>query len=1091
MIGRHLTFLPAALLTALLGANTAHAEFQTTASAPNPLAEPRFESVGARSIPRGVVAALAQDRAGFLWIATGDGLVRYDGHRFRPQERASDIPAHRNLGWIRSMLAARDGRLWIGTESDGLAVYDPKTEQVTSYRGDGGTTGVPPMIQALAEDQDGAVWVGTAGGGLDRFDPARATYTHHRHSSQPGSLPDDRVQALLVDRRGTLWVGTWQGLSRRVRGSDHFEPVLSNPLTTGDSGLAGRSVTALFEASDGRIWVGTQQGDIAIVDPATAQGQRVDQGAAVATESPDPVSCLLESPAGQMWVGRASGIDLYGVHDAHLQRRLRHDPRYPAGLAGAQVTSLVLDRAGWIWVGGLGGGLQRHNPNNRSIWVRGADPAPDSPFADADVRSVLALDNGEIWAATHNPGVAVTDAQLRVIGALHPQAVAADPNNALARGGLRVTAMAQMRDGSVWLGGDSELHQLSRERLPLRVLRHDGGQTRRLLAGRDGSLWVCTLDGLYRLRPGATRLERLAQQGGKPLHGEIHAIAEGADSTLWVGATKGLFRVAPGGNELQPVVAREGAGLGNPTVIGLLIDHHQTLWLDTAVTGLHRMRGWDGRQASFDRVSERHGIVSHPFGVNLLEDGRGRIWTQMNLYDPATDRLNELTAADGVDIGTGWFGSYTETADGRLLFGGSKGLLVVEPDGFDVSSYAPPLVVSELRVNGEREPAGQILNGLQLKPDSRSFSVEFSALDYGDPGRCRYTYRLAGFDPAWIKSDAEHRDASYSNLNPGHYVLRVRATNRSGLWSAHELAVDVQVLPAWWQSWWFRAMLLLMLAALFYAGVHLRTRQLRWRQQGLERMVRERTAELEAMAKTLQQESAALAQASLTDPLTGLRNRRFLAQHIEPDAALAVRQYDGQAQYGAAPPSDADLIFFLIDIDQFKQVHDLHGHAAGDAVIMQMRGRLQQVFRDSDYLVRWGGEEFLIVARGTSRAHAAELAERARAVVADQPFELPDGSLLAKTCSVGFCCFPLAPQHASALDWNAAVNAADAALYAVKSTGRNGWLGLLRVRGESPEALRAGSRRPLAEWWQSGDLDVAHSAGCVSWVGSETQPPGR
>lgn len=1066
-----------------------------------PLAEPRFESVGVGVIPRAVVPSLAQDKAGFLWIATGDGLVRFDGYRFRPQEHESQDPAARNLGWIRSLLSGRDGRLWIGTESDGLAVYDPASERVSLYRNDAGKhageapgpKSAVPTIRALAEDRDGAIWMGSMGGGLDRFNPTSASFTHYRHSIQAGSLPDDRVQALLVDRQGALWIGTWAGLSRRKPGSNHFEPVFSEKSASPGTNLAGHNVQALFEASDGRIWVGTQQGDLAIIDPANAQGRMLAKATGAAAISQGPVSSFVEAPRGQLWVGRTSGIELYDVQNNCLQQQLRHDPLKSAGLAGNEVTTLVLDHAGWIWVGGFGLGLQRYNPDNRSIWMRGADPPPASVFKEANVHSLLQLDNADIWAATHDGDVAVMDRQLRVTGAVRLQppgqgTAVSQPGRAGSTPPPGVDAMVQGRDGTVWLGAGSALYQFSRERRQLQVLRHNAGLTRRLLADSAGSLWVGTQDGLYRLRPGSTSLVRVTQHGdSQPLAGEVNAIVEGTDGSLWVGSVNGLFRIAPNENELQAVTAQADAGLANSGVIGLLFDRQQTLWVDTSVAGLHRMSHWDGQRARFDRISARHGIVSRPFGANLLEDGRGRIWTQMYIYDPAGDRLDELTAADGADLGTGWFYSYAKTADGRLLFGGSKGLLVVNPESFNASTYPPPLRASELRINGERQLAGQITGGLQLAPEQRSFSLEFAALDYSDSTRIRYAYQLEGFDPDWIKTGADFRVASYSNLNPGNYVLRARATNRSGMWSPHELAISVRVLPTWWQHWWFHLAALSLLAAMIYALMQWRTRRLRLRQLALEHTVHERTAELETLAQALQRESAALKESSLTDSMTGLRNRRFLTQHIETDIAMAVRGHESHQQYGSTLPEDADLIFFMFDIDHFKLVNDQHGHAAGDAVIKQMRSRLLRVFRETDYLVRWGGEEFLVVARGTSRSHAPELAERARSVVANQPFELEDGTFLTKTCSIGFCCFPLSPQHARALDWSAVVNNADAALYAVKSAGRNGWLGALNARSETAEALRAWARRPLADWVGSGDLDVVCSPKHHAWATAEFQ----
>ncbi len=193
--------------------------------------------------------------------------------------------------------------------------------------------------------------------------------------------------------------------------------------------------------------------------------------------------------------------------------------------------------------------------------------------------------------------------------------------------------------------------------------------------------------------------------------------------------------------------------------------------------------------------------------------------------------------------------------------------------------------------------------------------------------------------------------------------------------------------------------------------------------------------------RRLQEAQGKLEEATLTDPLTNLRNRRFLAQNIESDTAVSLRRYKSSS--AESRPTDADLLFFLVDLDHFKQVNDIFGHAAGDAVLTQMHGRLAEVFRTSDHLVRWGGEEFLIVARSTSREGAEQLAERLRANVAEKPFILDDGSSLHKTCSIGFACFPFVPAVPECLGWQDVVAIADLALYAAKRAGRNQWVGLL------------------------------------------------
>lgn len=193
-------------------------------------------------------------------------------------------------------------------------------------------------------------------------------------------------------------------------------------------------------------------------------------------------------------------------------------------------------------------------------------------------------------------------------------------------------------------------------------------------------------------------------------------------------------------------------------------------------------------------------------------------------------------------------------------------------------------------------------------------------------------------------------------------------------------------------------------------------------------------------------------EASLTDPLTGLKNRRFLMQNIESDVALVIRNYQN-ASYADRLPKEADFLMFLVDLDHFKSVNDKFGHAAGDAILVQIKQRLQKVFRDSDYLIRWGGEEFLIVARGTSRGRAEELAERVRQVVAEENFELEDELLISQTCSVGFACFPFVTAQPKAITWQDVVDIADIALYAVKHAGRDGWAGFFGEEHAWPELL--------------------------------------
>ncbi len=822
------------LAFAAAAAATAPAPATATAPGFNDLSQPRFQTVGQAGIPRGVVRTVAQDSLGFLWIATGDGLVRFDGHRFTPKERSSAHPAERNLGWVGALHAARDGRMWIATEADGLAVYDPATDRIENHR-DGAAGSAMATITALTENSQGQLWVGTAGHGLRHYDPVTRRSTHYRHTGVAGGLPDDNIEALLQDRDGELWIGSGSGLSRKKAGQTAFSDMAGRMLD-------GQGVQSLMQAADGQLWVGTRKGRLLIVDPATGRARVVHDAQA-------SITALVQAAGGTVWVATREGIHLFDPGGRWL-RHLQHDARTVQGLGGNEISSLLLDQTGAIWVGGFGLGLQRHDPQQTALQLRAAGLHGAADWQQPDLRAVLQQPGGELWVAPRAGGVLRLDAGLGLIGRLTPRSAQGSA--------LVISAMAAGTAGSTWLGSDSELQQLAADGRLLRRLIHTGKLVHHLLSVSDGSLWMATRDGLLRLAPGALSPQPVLLSGGKPLNGNVFVSAQDASGAVWVGAASGLYRIHPGQLELQAVASGstadqgDGNSLANAVVIGLLVDTQQTLWVDTAVAGLHRMTAWNGQRASFDRISLRHGIYSRPFGASLQADGQGRIWTHMHVYDPAADSLHALSEADGMILGTGWFRASARTGDDRLLFAGSNGLLVVTPERFAPPTAGMPLRSAELRLNGQKVPAAQLQQGLLLEPQVRSLSLEFVALDFADPGRSRYSYRLEGFDPDWISTGAEQRLASYSNLDPGNYLLRVRASQRSGVWGEEELRVPIKVLPAWWQQPWFRVVCLLLLAAWLLGWQEWRTGRLRQQRAALKEAVAERTAELQAARDELE-----------------------------------------------------------------------------------------------------------------------------------------------------------------------------------------------------------------------------------------------
>ena len=206
-----------------------------------------------------------------------------------------------------------------------------------------------------------------------------------------------------------------------------------------------------------------------------------------------------------------------------------------------------------------------------------------------------------------------------------------------------------------------------------------------------------------------------------------------------------------------------------------------------------------------------------------------------------------------------------------------------------------------------------------------------------------------------------------------------------------------------------------------------------------------------------------------------MRNRRFFLQHVESDVALSLRGYDGLA--AGESSSDRDLVFYMVDLDHFKEVNDRYGHAAGDSVLVQMKDRLREVFRESDYLVRWGGEEFLVLARATDRSGAHVVAERIRQAVSSRCFRLPDGIELARTCSIGFACYPFLPSQPRLMSWSQVVELADVGLYISKHSGRDAWTALQATETARPQDLFARLVHQLGDCVERGEARIVTSLG--------------
>jgi diguanylate cyclase (GGDEF)-like protein len=989
------------------------------------LAEPVFVHADTRELPEAAVMTLAQDAAGFVWVGTQGGLARFDGYHFRSFVPNANDPKALPDGYVRAMLPAANGGLWIGSSSDGLVHFDAATETFRTWRPDrAGRTGPrSASVDALVASDDGGLWVG-GDGGLDRFVASTNAFAPVALAAA-GQQPV--VWSLLVDHAGTLWAGTQIGLYYRTARAKRFQ---AYPLHAVD-GPANPAIYSLYEDSADRLWAGSVS-ELFALDAGRRAAHGVRSAPHVDTSlAPGQQWSIAEPSPGVVWAGTDSALSIVDAATYRV-RRVEADPKNPGGLSGGRVVGFLRDRSGMLWLADHVGGLLLYNPFSRGL-SQIAATRPEIGFEDQGAPALAAVAGDRLWVGGFGGRLAQ----------FQPQAV---PANALSVPNLAaVQTLLPASDGTLWIGTTEGLCRLrsgyAEPSCPARLRQFAGWSVYALLA--DGPrLWVGGSGGLATYDTATGTVTPFVRENALS-NKQVRVLYRDRRRRLWIGTENGLNRFDPDGRLTRFVfVPGDPNSIGPGGMTTILEDRRGRIWAGATGGPLDVLQ--DGR----DGVTHvRHiGLADgmpHENVDGLAEDALGRIWASTDkgiaLIDPDTLRARGLGLADGVSAGAFWAGTASQSADGTIFFGGLEGITVVAPGASSAWSYAPPLVVSALQLGRRSVPAGDVNRGdatVELPADARDINVEFSALDYSAPEALHYQYKLDGYDRDWIDTDAQHRVATYTHLSPGDYTLAVRGTNRLGLWSSHVFRLGVRALPAWYETWWFRVVFGALLIFAAYLAHRVRTAVLLRRQRELESVVDNRTHELsEANAK--------LQELSLSDPLTGLRNRRFLAQHLEADIARTLRRYeDWRAKPVRNPPEDADILFFLVDLDHFKVINDRYGHNAGDAVLVQMRERLQEVFRESDFVVRWGGDEFLTVSRDSGRGDAGIIAERIRNAVAGRAFSLGGAQTVEASVSVGFAAFPFLTTAPSVVSWFQVVGLADHALYMAKEAGRNTWYGL-------------------------------------------------
>lgn len=803
----------------------------------------RFERL---SIEHGLtqesVLTILQDRQGFMWFGTQAGLNRYDGYRVTTYRNDPRDPASLPDGYVNASLEDAEGRLWFGTKG-GLARLDPASGKFVRYTllEPGAGASANRSVNAIAADRHGMLWLGTSNG-LKRFDPRSGNFTTIRQpDTRLGTTTDHIVNALAFDAQGALWVGTLEGVARLAPGAGQL--VYSAPLNN-DPRRA--RVAALAIGPRDTLWVGAEAG-LEEWRLGAGEPQRraigIEEGMGQAG-----VLSLYVDAGGALWAG--TDFDGLKWREPASGRFVSYRTRAldQHSLSDNQVAAVRIDRTGTLWVGTRFGGVSR--TDLASGGFSHFSYQPDSGYQNGykKVRDVVARADGQLWIGTSGAGLVLLDQASGHTRSVHhrpgdPRSLPSDVVHSLS-----------IVDGRLWVGTPAGLAWCPQgggdfQRVDLGP---DGNAAlvQAVMKTRDGATWVVSRAGLYLLGPDLKVRGSWRHDPNDPASlgdNRVFAMVEDKDGILWLATDNGLDRFDRAANSFTHFRQDDADpdSLRHNRVHDVLLTSKGELWLGTG-GGLHRMERGPGGKPVFRYFTITDTGQGVPVGA-VLEDGSGRLWASstvgLSRIDPATGQYKHYAAKDGLIDGSYFVGSAARGPDGQLHFGGVNGMNSFQPDAIRDNPYPPAVRITDFTVFNKARALPQ--GGSVTLPSRDSvFALEFAALHYAAPGSNRYAYRLEGFDEVWVETDAGKRFASYTNLDPGEYVFRVRASNKDGVWSEAPAALAITITPPWWKTWWFRMLAVVLLGTAALAVYRFRIRSLVQQKERLERQVNARTAEL-------------------------------------------------------------------------------------------------------------------------------------------------------------------------------------------------------------------------------------------------------
>ncbi|MBT1451648.1 diguanylate cyclase [Glaciecola sp. XM2] len=1005
------------------------------------------------------ITAIFQDSNGFIWLGTQEGLNRFDGRNFLQFTPSFEDENSLAFSWVNSITEDRHGNIWVGTR-DGLSKYDAALDSFTNFKADGQDSSINDrIVRKVWVDSRGDLWA-TTRKGLNKYLPNEQRFKPYNLNGEDGKSVD--IFAITEDISGGLWLGSNEhGLYRFEPTNESFSRIVStfpsaNELKIGE-------IRSLYIDDTQKLWIGTINLGTYTLDLTQDKPENAAQSLTMLPGMESVTSSdIIQDTDGVLWFGSPQGLT-YLTGDGSINKMV-HSAKDRNSLSDSSVSALFHDRSNVLWVGTFKG-LNRWNKATTQFDHYRVSGTEGRSLTGNVITGISQLN--ETTALVSNlqglDRVDVVSGEIKAI--VVPGSTPETASN------YTVMSSAALNESEVWLGTSTaglikynmlddtyvQYRRTANDELDERSLRSNGITA--IYIDAQETVWIATYGG------GLSRYNRAQDDFTTYLtdpddiytlsSNRIMSITETRDGQLWLGTWDGgisVFNPATESAFRIQTDAQSENSLSANLVWTIHEDTHNNIWVGTHGGGINLLTAEkrDRADISFERIGKNRGLPSNVvFGI--LEDDNKQLWVSSNRglskLNPQTLSFTNFTYAEGLQDNEFNSGSYLQMSDGRMLFGGSSGVTGFYPNNVSINEHAPSTVITafqRLDKVGGIAPQLDEMGRLVLEYTDYLIGFEFVGLHFAAPEKNQFKYRLLGFNEQWLGAREIPR-AVYTNLPSGEYTFEVISANGDGVWNYEPASVDILVKPAPWFSVYAYTAYIGIIMLMLYMGYRAYCRKLnadiKYR-KALEREVTKRTEELSLANENL-------LKASITDQLTGLFNRRYLFDVIGEKSQAVFENFTAALQRGKADHEIGPRLFFLMfDLDGFKPINDTYGHDAGDKMIQQVAHLLQEVCRINDIVIRWGGDEFLVVGEVNKIEEVAALAERIRIHIAKHGFDIGLSQKMHLSSSIGFSVYPFSHYSPDSLSWEQVHLIADNALYHSKDGGKDMWTGILQ--SESP-----------------------------------------